>query len=74
MEIHVTDLKVILQPREDGHYSVYVGSSYEGEIYRTKSGNRWELNYNNRETFSTIEEATIAFLKNKAFLDWDEEE
>lgn len=72
--IKVTDLAITLKLEKDGNYLVYIGESYEGKIFKTQDGKRWEVDYKDKENFATPQEAAIRFLKNKAYLDWTDEE
>lgn len=71
--IEVTKLKVTLPPRQDGHFFLYIGDSVEGVIY-FKNEKYWADEYNEKDSFPTAQEAAMRFLKNKAYLDWSEEE
>lgn len=69
----VSNLDVTLKPDNDGNFSLYIGDGYWGKIYLV-DGKYCPDNYSLKERFNTPQEAAIRFLKNKAFLDWDENE
>lgn len=74
MKIEVTKLDVTLELNSSGNYDVLISGYYHGQIFKTQDGQRWEVNYKDRENFATPQEAAIRFLKNKALLEWDEDE
>jgi hypothetical protein len=76
MSTLVTELSVRLEKRKDGNFDLYIGDYCQGQIYH-KNGKYYASTsdvYDNRNGFSSADEAAMRFLKEKAFLDWTDEE